>query len=124
MPCCCHLRDVLGQVAAAEDAAMDLRHQRLHAAVEDLREAGVVGDLLHRHAGLAQRAGGAAGGEDLARRCAASAWANGTRPVLSETEISARRMGTMSGMGWLGPDGGGIHRPNVERGLSGYLRAG
>ncbi len=48
----CHLRDMFGQVAAAEDAAVDLRHQGFDAAVEDFREAGVFGDFLHRHAGL------------------------------------------------------------------------
>ena len=56
---------VLGQVAAAKDAAVDLRHQGLHAAIEDFRKAGVVGDLAHRHAGLAQGMGGAACGEDF-----------------------------------------------------------
>ena len=60
-----HLRQVLRQVAAAEDAAVDLRHQRLHPAVQDFRKPGVRGHVRDRHAGLAQRAGGAAGGQDL-----------------------------------------------------------
>ena len=42
-----------------------LRVQRLHAAVEHLGEAGDLGDVRHREPGLAQRRGGAAGGDDL-----------------------------------------------------------
>ena len=60
-----HLGQVLGQVAAAEDAAVDLRDQGFDTAVEDFGEAGVVGDLFHRDTGLAQGFGGAAGGEDF-----------------------------------------------------------
>ena len=60
-----HLRDVLGQVAPGQDAAMDLRHQRLHPAVHDLGEAGVVGHVDHGEAGVAQCLGGAAGGQDF-----------------------------------------------------------
>ncbi len=48
---------------------MDLRHQGLDAPVEDFGEAGVLATLLHRHAGIAQRAGGAAGGQDLDPPC-------------------------------------------------------
>ena len=59
-----HLRDMLGKVSPREQSAMDLRHQRFHAAIQDLREAGVVGNFRHLEAGLAQRAGGAAGRED------------------------------------------------------------
>ena len=60
---CAHM---LGQVAAAENAAMDLRHQRLHPAVEDLRKAGVVGrPRVTAMPGLAQRPRRAAGGQDL-----------------------------------------------------------
>ena len=92
-----HLLQVFRLVAAAEDAAMDLRHQGLHAAVQDLGKAGMLGDFLDRHARLAQGAGRSAGGQDFhaARR---QGLANGTRPDLSETEINARRMGTMSVM--------------------------
>ena len=60
-----HLVQVLRQVTAAEDAAMDLRHQGLHPAVQDFGEAGVIRDLPHRHAGIAQGAGTAAGGQDF-----------------------------------------------------------
>ena len=58
----CH---VLGQVAPGEDAAMDLRVQRLDAAVEHFRETGVVADLGHGQPGVAQHFGGAAGGQQL-----------------------------------------------------------
>ncbi|MNN62550.1 hypothetical protein D3C81_1778620 [compost metagenome] len=54
---------VLGQVAARQDAAMDLRVQRLDAAVEHFREAGVVGHLRHGQAAVGQQLGGAAGGK-------------------------------------------------------------
>ena len=40
--------DVLRQVAARQDAAVHLRVQRLDAAVEHFRKAGVVGDFGHR----------------------------------------------------------------------------
>ena len=60
-----HLRQMLRQIAAAEDATVDLRHQRLHPAVQDLRKPGVRRHVRDRHAGLAQRAGGAASGQDL-----------------------------------------------------------
>ena len=49
-----HLVDVFGEVPAREDAAMDLRHQGLDAAVHDLGEAGVVGHVLDRHACVSQ----------------------------------------------------------------------
>ena len=60
-----HLGEVVAVVAPAEDAAMDLRHQRLHPSVHDLGKAGVVGDIDDAEPGVAQRAGGAAGGENL-----------------------------------------------------------
>ncbi len=53
------------QVAAAEDAAVDLRVQGLHPAVHHLREAGVVGHFDSRDAVVTQQLEGAAGGEDL-----------------------------------------------------------
>ncbi len=56
---------VLGGVAAREDAAVDRRVQRLHAAVEDLREPGGLRDAGHLHARLLELGRGAAGGEDL-----------------------------------------------------------
>ena len=55
---------MLRQVAAGEDAAVDLRVQRLDAAVEHFRKPGVVGDFGHGDAGIAQHLGGAAGGQD------------------------------------------------------------
>ena len=63
MPCCGHHR-VVG-AGAAEQAAVDLRMQGLDPAVHDFREAGDVGDVAHRQAGVAQRARGAAGGKQL-----------------------------------------------------------
>ena len=39
--------------------------QRLHAAVEHLREASEVGDVFYRDAGIAQQLGGTAGGDQL-----------------------------------------------------------
>ena len=48
---------------------MDLRHQRLHPAVQYLRKTGVLGYLLHRHTSLAQHFGRAAGGQDLHAAC-------------------------------------------------------
>ena len=56
---------VLGQLAAGQDAAVDLGVERLHPPVEHLGEAGDLGHVHHRDAGLAQQLGGAAGGEDL-----------------------------------------------------------
>lgn len=56
---------VLGQVAAGQDAAMHLGMQGLDAAVEHFREAGVVADFGDRQAGVAQHLGGAAGGQEL-----------------------------------------------------------
>ncbi len=60
-----HLREVLRQVAPAEYAAVDLRDQSFDPAVEDFRKPGMVRDLLDRHTGVAERAGGAAGGQDF-----------------------------------------------------------
>jgi hypothetical protein len=81
-------RQVLGQVAAGEDAAVHLRVQGLDAAVEHFREAGVVADFGDRQAGVAQQLGGAAGGQQL-DAWAASSRANSSTPRLSETLIRA-----------------------------------
>jgi hypothetical protein len=51
--------------ASAEDAAVNFRVQRLHAAVHDFRKAGVVADLDDRDAGIAHGLCGAAGRQDL-----------------------------------------------------------
>jgi hypothetical protein len=56
---------VLGQVAAGQDAAVHGRVQRLHASVEHLGKAGDLGHVDDRHAGVAEQAGGPAGGQDL-----------------------------------------------------------
>jgi len=60
-----HLRQMLSQIAPAQNAAMHLRHERFHAPIKDFRKARMVRYILHRHARLAQRLGGAAGGENL-----------------------------------------------------------
>ena len=56
---------MLGVVADREQPGVELRVQRLDAAVHDLREAGEVGDRADRDAGLGQLARGAAGRDDL-----------------------------------------------------------
>ncbi len=60
-----HGGGVMRLVTHGEQAAVDLRVQRLHPAVHDLGEAGDVGDLGHRHAGLRQHRLGAAGGQEF-----------------------------------------------------------
>jgi hypothetical protein len=50
---------------AAEQAAMHQRMQRLDPAIHHFRKAGELGDIPDRQAGLADRLGGAAGGEQL-----------------------------------------------------------
>ena len=62
MPCCAH--DLVVDVAAAEQAAVNLRMQRLDAAVHDLGKAGVAGDLRDRHAAALEQRRRAAGGEE------------------------------------------------------------
>lgn len=44
---------------------MNFGVQRFHPAVHHLRETGVVGDIAHGNAGIAQQAGRAAGREDV-----------------------------------------------------------
>jgi len=65
-----HGGHMLGQVAPAQDAAVDLGVQGLHAAVQHLGEAGVVRHVDHRQAGVPDGLGGAAGGEHLDPRLA------------------------------------------------------
>ena len=70
MPCASMRGHVLGAVAAREQAAVDRRVQRLDAAVEHLRKAGVLGDLGDGEAGAGEQLRGAAGREQLdAERC-------------------------------------------------------
>ena len=72
--------------------------ERLDAAVEDLREAGVVLDRRAcRCPLLLELACGAAGGDDLDARAATSPRAKSTSPRLSDTLSSARRMRTSPG---------------------------
>mmetsp|Transcript_44794 Transcript_44794/g.124542 ORF Transcript_44794/g.124542 Transcript_44794/m.124542 type:complete len:420 (-) Transcript_44794:1462-2721(-) len=58
-----HLGLVLGVATRGQEATMDLRVQRLHTAVKDLRRARVVGHILHSAAQLPQLGGGAARGQ-------------------------------------------------------------
>jgi len=57
------LRDVVGQAAVGEDAGVHPRVQRLHPAVEALREAGELLDLRHREAQRLDQGGRTAGGD-------------------------------------------------------------
>ena len=57
-----HRAHVLGQQAIGEDAAVHFRVQRLHAPVEHFREAGVIADVDHFQAGVADQLRGAARG--------------------------------------------------------------
>ncbi len=84
-------RDVLGVVAAGEQRRVQPRVQRLHPPAEDLGRARELGDIGDLDPGLAQRGGGAAGGEDLDPEPRRGPLAKSATPVLSETEISARR---------------------------------
>lgn len=59
----CHHR-IIG-AGAAEQAAVHHRMQGLDPAVHHFREAGEIGHVLDRQAGLADRLGGAAGGQQL-----------------------------------------------------------
>ncbi len=56
---------VFGVAADVEQAAVDLGMKGLDAAVEHLREAGEVADVFDVEAGVAEGAGGAAGGDQL-----------------------------------------------------------
>ena len=53
------------EAATIEDPSVDRGMERLHAAAEELGEAGHFGDVAHRDASLPERDGGAARGEDL-----------------------------------------------------------
>src|SRR5262249_50700906 len=57
--------EMLGDVAAGEDRAVDLGMQRLHAAVQHLRKACGLRDVDDPHPRVADRLRGAPGREDL-----------------------------------------------------------
>ena len=76
--------------AAAQQTAMNLRVQRLDAAIHDFGKAGLVTDLDDVDACVTQCAAGATGGENFNAKLGKAA-ANGIRPCLSETLKSARR---------------------------------
>ncbi len=57
--------DMLGQVAPRQDARMNLRLQRLHASVQHLGKAGVVGDFRDGDAVVGEQLGCPAGGKNL-----------------------------------------------------------
>ena len=105
MPCLGHLGRVVRRGrAAAEDAAVDLRVQRLDPAAEDL---GVPGDLVDRAPRRCPSArsalGRAAGGDDRRRRARPAPRANSSSPVLSETETQRARDLHSSSPGATGP---------------------
>ena len=56
---------MLGQIAPSQDTGVYLRLQCLHAPVQHLGEAGVIGHLGARHAVVGQQFGSAASGQDL-----------------------------------------------------------
>ena len=55
---------VRGQIAPRQQSAVDLRMQRLDAAVEHFGETGVIGHLRDRYTVVGQQLGGSAGGQD------------------------------------------------------------
>jgi hypothetical protein len=79
---------VLGQIAARQDARVHLRMQCLDAAVEHFRKARVITDFGDRQAGVAQQLGGAAGRQQL-HAMGDEARANSSAPLLSERLIRA-----------------------------------
>ena len=89
-----HRRDMFGIVAHREQAAMDLRVERLHPAVHHLRKAGKFANVTDFMTKFAQLGGGAAGRDQL-DACLREACASSSSPALSESEMSARRMGTI-----------------------------
>ena len=60
-----HGRLMFGVFADGEQPAMDRRVQRLHAPVHHFREAGKIGHILHRQAGIGQRFTGSARRDQL-----------------------------------------------------------
>ena len=80
---------VLGLGAVGQDAGVQSRVQRLHATVEHLGKARDVGDFEVRDAGVAQRLGRAAGGDQFDADRGAVPSASSTSPVLSQTLSSA-----------------------------------
>ena len=89
--------EVVGDVAAGEDAAVELGVERLDPAAEDLGLAGVVGDLGHLEPGLGQRRARAAAGQQV-DAASARTRASSINPRLSETLSKARRTGTTPSM--------------------------
>ena len=65
MPCCFGKLEIVGMIAAREDAAVDFRMERLDAAVHHFGEAGHVADVDHRQARIGQRLRGSAGRDQL-----------------------------------------------------------
>ena len=59
-----HLCHMFRQIAPPKDAAVDLRHERLHPTVEDFGKTAVFGHLGDRDASVAQRSRRSSGGQD------------------------------------------------------------
>jgi hypothetical protein len=83
---------VAGMPAPRQDAAVDARMQRLHATAHDLRELGDGGHVGDRSPASAS-ALAVPPVERISTPSSASLRANSTRPVLSDTESRARRIG-------------------------------
>ena len=98
MPCCSAALEVLGMMAAGQDAAVDLRVQRLDAAVHHLGKPGDVRNVDYRQAGIGQRLGGPAGRDQLESAATQTAAERQRRPDLSDTLRMALFMGDVSGI--------------------------
>jgi hypothetical protein len=84
---------MLAPPAVREDAGMDRRVERLHAAVEDLGEAGDGAHVRDRQAGIAQRPRRAAGRDQLEAACDEAA------PELREAGLVAAERSARRGTG-------------------------
>ena len=60
-----HLGNMLRVGAHSEQTAMNLGVQGLDAPIQHLRKTGEFRDILYIHSGIAQKFGGAAGGENF-----------------------------------------------------------
>ena len=85
-------RHVLGVVAHGQQAAVHLGCSVLTPAVHHLGEAGVLGDVLHGDAGVLRAPWPCRRSRGSRRRAPPARGQTRSRPVLSETEIRARRI--------------------------------
>ena len=87
-----HRRLVLRVLADRQQAAVNLRVQRLDPPVHHLGKAGEIGDIADREARRRRALCACRRSRRARRRALRAPRAKSTRPVLSETEISARAM--------------------------------